>query len=97
MSLTCSLIKKSNREAKGNSKINIEDTLCCETPRTWMAFDQKLLTTTLVFALTKNLFLRQMICFGWECFVFTVYDYFFYWDEFQMVVYDFILAMIINL
>ena len=74
LSLTCSLVKNSNREAKGNSKINFVDTLCCDAPRTWMAFDQTLLTTTLVFALSNDLFLKQIICFGRDCFVFTVND-----------------------
>ena len=72
------------------------DILCCDASRTWMAFDQTLLTTTLVFAPSNDLFLKQMICFGRDCFVFTVNDIFFYRDEFQMVVSDFIFAMMIN-
>ena len=70
LSLTCSLIKNSNREAKGNSKINIVDTLCCDAPLTWMAFDQKLLTTTLVFALSNDLFLEanDLFWLGVLCF-----------------------------
>ena len=60
-----------------------------------MAFDQKLLTTTLVFAMS-NLFFKRMICFGREHFVFAVYDFSFAAMKFQMVVFDFIFSMIIK-
>ena len=68
------IFSSENREAKGNSKIHILDILCCDASCTWMAFDQTLLTTTLVFALSNDLLLKQMICFGQDCFVFTVND-----------------------
>ena len=82
LSLTCYLIKNSNRQAKRNLKIDMVDISCNVAPLTWMATDQKPLINTLVFAMS-DLFFKWMICFGREGFSFG--RFVFCCDEFQMI------------
>ena len=50
-------------EAKGNSKINIVDILSCDAAHYFGFCPEQ-----------YDLFLKQIICFGQDCFVFTVND-----------------------